>query len=51
MPSVTLKKPEIAATTEEKQKIVKFFRGMKGEVIFSKKVNKAKANLKKAKLI
>lgn len=51
MPSATLKKPEMAATSEEKQKIAKFFRGMKGKVIFSKKVKKAKANLRKAKLI
>lgn len=38
-------------TSEEKEKISKFFRKMKGKVVFSKKVAKAKENLKKAKLI
>jgi hypothetical protein len=51
MPSIIIKKPEVTATNEEKKKIAKFFSGMKGKVIFQKKVKKAKANLRKAKLI
>lgn len=51
MPLTIAKKPSEAVTREEKEKALKFFKEKKGKVVFSKKVRKAKANLKKAKLI
>lgn len=51
MPSTEIKKDAGAPFKEEKEKIDKFFREVKGKVVFKKKVKKAKENLKKAKLI